>query len=215
MMPSLLRGSARNSADGRTRRGSTVRGIAIPCLAPIILIHMHRTLWMWAAIIRTVRRGTPGTVFDHIAGGRFSMRYIVTRLFVRQAAIRERPVSKSVGTFVHSGSDAGRFALTLLADLSPGNRLRTQREFRHPAPKCRGSHVESCVARIEVGSDVGEEKGRRRLSVAPTSTTWRQEPDRQPNARTPGRCPRPRPRGRNQEAPRSQFASVSRLASCS
>jgi hypothetical protein len=34
------------------------------------------------------------------------MRYIVTRLFVRQAAIRERPVSRSVGTFVHSGSGA-------------------------------------------------------------------------------------------------------------
>jgi hypothetical protein len=59
---------------------------------------------MWAAIIRTVRRGTPGTALDHIAGGRFSMRYIVTRLFVRQAAIRERPVSRSVGTFVYSGS---------------------------------------------------------------------------------------------------------------
>ena len=87
MMPSLLRDSARNSSDARTRRGSTVRGIAIPCLAPIILIHMHRALWMWAAIIRTVRRGTPGTGVDHIAGGRFSMRYIVTRLFVRQAAI--------------------------------------------------------------------------------------------------------------------------------
>jgi len=106
MMPSLLRDSARNSSDARTRRGSTVRGIAIPCFAPIILIHMHRTLWMWAAIIRTVRRGTPGTALDHIARGRFSMRYIVTRLFVRQAAIRERPVSKSVRTFVHSGSGA-------------------------------------------------------------------------------------------------------------
>ena len=100
MMPSLLRDSARNSSDARTRRGSTFRGIGIPCRAPIILIHMHRTLWMWAAIIRTVRRGTPGTVLDHIAGGRFSMRYIVTRLFVRQAAIRERPVSRSLGTFV-------------------------------------------------------------------------------------------------------------------
>ena len=61
---------------------------------------------MWAAIIRTVRRGTPGTASAHIAGGRFSMRYIVTRLFVRQAAISERPVSRSVGTFVHSGSGA-------------------------------------------------------------------------------------------------------------
>ncbi len=105
MMPSLLRDRARNSSDTRTRRGSTVRGIAIPCLAPIILIHMHRALWMWAAIIRTVRRGTPGTAFDQIAGGRFSTRYIVTRLFVRQAAIKQRPVSGSVGTFVHSASE--------------------------------------------------------------------------------------------------------------
>ena len=107
-MPSLLRDSARKSSEARTRRGSTVRGIAIPCFAPIILIHMHRTLWMWAAIIRTVRRGTPGTALDHSSGGRFSMRYIVTRLFVRQAAISERQVSRSVGTFVHPGSGSLR-----------------------------------------------------------------------------------------------------------
>jgi len=100
MIPSLLRDSARNSSEARTRCGSTGRGIAIPCLAPIILIHMQRALWIWAAIIRTVRRGMPGTAFDHIAGGRFSIRYIVTRLFVRQAAIKERPVSRSVDTFV-------------------------------------------------------------------------------------------------------------------
>jgi hypothetical protein len=31
-------------------------------------------------------------------------------------------------------------------------------EFCNPAPKCGGSHVERCVARIEVVSDVGEEK---------------------------------------------------------
>jgi hypothetical protein len=98
MMPSLLRGKTRSSSDARTRRGSTVGGIATPCLAPIILIHMQRVLWMWAASIRTVRRGTPGTAVDHIAGGRFSMRYIVTRLFVRQAAITARPVWRFVGT---------------------------------------------------------------------------------------------------------------------
>ena len=97
MMPSLLRESARTSSEARTRRGSTVRGIARPCRPPIILIHMHRVLWMWAAIIRTERRGMPGTAFDHSAGGRFSKRYSVTRLLVRQAAISERPVSRSVG----------------------------------------------------------------------------------------------------------------------
>jgi hypothetical protein len=37
--------------------------------------------------------------------------------------------------------------------------LRNQ-ELRNPAPKCRGSHVQSGVARIEVVSDVGEEKCR-------------------------------------------------------
>src|SRR5712671_2798650 len=117
MIPSLLRDSARNSSEARTRCGSTGRGIAIRYFAPIILIHMQRALWMWAAIIRTVRRGMPGTAFDHIAGGRFSIRYIVTRLFVRQAAIRERPVSRSVGTFVHSGSGA----------LTPNDQLRRPR----------------------------------------------------------------------------------------
>jgi len=122
MMPSLLRDNARNSSDARTRRGSTVRGTAIPCLAPIILIHMHRPLWMWAAIIRTVRRGTPGTALDHIAGGRFSMRYVVTRLFVRQAAIRERPVSRSVGTFVHSGWYGTRYFRTHVSVCLPTGR---------------------------------------------------------------------------------------------
>jgi hypothetical protein len=31
-------------------------------------------------------------------------------------------------------------------------------EFRNRPPKCRGSHVESGVARVEVMSDVGEEE---------------------------------------------------------
>ena len=42
--------------------------------APIDWIHMRRALWMCAAIIRTVRRGLPGTVFAHKTGGRFSIR---------------------------------------------------------------------------------------------------------------------------------------------
>ncbi len=58
---------------------------------------------MWAAIIRTVRRGMPGTALDQSSEGRFSMKYIVTRLFVRQAAISKRPVSRSVGTSVAIG----------------------------------------------------------------------------------------------------------------
>src|SRR5512142_2169276 len=48
---------------------------------------------MCAAIIRTVRRGAPGAPLDHSSAGRFSIRYIVTRLFVRQAAMSDRPVS--------------------------------------------------------------------------------------------------------------------------
>src|SRR6266508_5874412 len=34
-------------------------GIAVPCSFPNVLIHVHRALWMWPAIIRTVRRGDP------------------------------------------------------------------------------------------------------------------------------------------------------------
>jgi hypothetical protein len=37
--------------------------------------------------------------------------------------------------------------------------MRDQK-FRNLTPKCRGSHVESRIARIEVVSDFGEEKGR-------------------------------------------------------
>jgi len=62
-LPATVLADEEGHSDARTRRGSMVRGKAIPCLASIILIHMHRALWMWAAIIRTVRRGTPGTVF--------------------------------------------------------------------------------------------------------------------------------------------------------
>jgi len=40
----------------------TARGTAMPCSFPSVLIHIHRALWMWPAIIRTVRRGAPGTV---------------------------------------------------------------------------------------------------------------------------------------------------------
>jgi hypothetical protein len=62
----------------------------MPCLAPRFLIQLHRALWMWAAIVRTVCRGEPGTGSDQSAGGRFWTRYVVTRLFVRHAAISDR-----------------------------------------------------------------------------------------------------------------------------
>jgi hypothetical protein len=99
-MPSLLRDSSRRSSGGRTRRPSTVGGTGMRWRAPSILIHMHRALWMWAAIIRTVRRGLPGTLLDHNSGGRFSMRYTVTRWLVCHAAINASPSLISPGTFV-------------------------------------------------------------------------------------------------------------------
>ena len=85
-MPSLLRASAVASWRGRTRRRSTSRGGLIPWRAPRFLIHLQRLLWMCAAIMPTVSRGTPGTGLDQISGGRFSTRKIVARLFVRHAA---------------------------------------------------------------------------------------------------------------------------------
>ena len=42
---------------------------------------------------------------------------------------------------------------------APLGSVRNQ-EFRNLAPKCRGSHMKSRIAGIEVVSDVGEEKGR-------------------------------------------------------
>ena len=56
------------------------------CSFPSVLIHMQRALWMWPAIIRTVRRGAPGTVALHSWGVKFSRRKIVTRLLVLHAA---------------------------------------------------------------------------------------------------------------------------------
>ena len=38
-------------------------------------------------MVRIVRRGAPGTLLDHKSGGKFSMRYVVTRLLVRHASI--------------------------------------------------------------------------------------------------------------------------------
>src|SRR5262245_36093493 len=59
---------------------------------------------MCAAIIRTVRRGEPGTFIDHTSGGRCSMRYVVTRWLVRQAAINNWPSSRAIGTFICLGN---------------------------------------------------------------------------------------------------------------
>jgi hypothetical protein len=33
----------------------------MPCRAPRLLTHRQRLFWMWAAIMPTVSRGTPGT----------------------------------------------------------------------------------------------------------------------------------------------------------
>src|SRR5687767_9215009 len=67
-----------------TLRRSTEAGMAIPCSWPSVLTHVQRALWRCPAIIRTVRRGAPGTAASHSAAGRCSTRYEVTRLLVRQ-----------------------------------------------------------------------------------------------------------------------------------
>ena len=77
-----------------TRRRSTLRGTGIPSSWPRVLIHMHRALCMWPAIIRIVRRGAPGTAVAHSPGGMRSTRKTVTRLLVRQVL---RMVSRRSG----------------------------------------------------------------------------------------------------------------------
>jgi len=57
----------------------------MPWPPPRALIHRHRLLWRCAATILTVRRGAPETGTDQRSVGRRSIRYIVTRLFVRHA----------------------------------------------------------------------------------------------------------------------------------
>ena len=61
IIPLLLRDSAFTSSRCPTRRRSISRGTATPCLAPMLLIHRHRLLWMCAAIVPMVCRGMPGT----------------------------------------------------------------------------------------------------------------------------------------------------------
>ncbi len=64
----------------------------------MLLIQLHRLLWMWAAIIPTVSREMPGTGLDQTAGGSRSTRYVVARLFVRHAAMIARPGPSALGT---------------------------------------------------------------------------------------------------------------------
>jgi hypothetical protein len=75
----------------------------MPWRAPRLLIQLQRLLWMCAAIIPTVRRGTPGTGLDQTAGGRFSTRKIVARLLVRHAATT---LSACAGFGMRAGSAA-------------------------------------------------------------------------------------------------------------
>ena len=58
----------------------------MPCGDPSVLIHMHRALWMWPASMRTVRAGEPGMGALQRAGGMRSIKKIVVRSFVAQAA---------------------------------------------------------------------------------------------------------------------------------
>jgi hypothetical protein len=86
IMPRLLWPSAGISSFGSTLCRLTARGTTMPCSFPSVLIHVHRPLWMWPAIIRTVRRGAPGTVAPHSSWGKCSMRKTVTRLLVLHAS---------------------------------------------------------------------------------------------------------------------------------
>jgi len=86
IMPRLLWPSAGISSFGPTLCRLTARGTAMPWSFPNVLIHIHRVLWMWPAIIRTVRRGAPGTVAPHSSWGRCSTRKTLTRLLVLHAA---------------------------------------------------------------------------------------------------------------------------------
>jgi hypothetical protein len=86
IMPRLLWPNAGISSFGPTLCRLTARGTAMPCSFPSVLIHMQRALWMWPAIIRTVRRGAPGTVAPHSSWGKCSTRKTVTRLLVLHAA---------------------------------------------------------------------------------------------------------------------------------
>src|SRR2546428_4021048 len=86
MMPRLLWRSAGSSSFGPTLCRLTGRGTTMPCSFPSVLIHIHRALWIWPVIIRTVRRGAPGTVAPHSSWGKFSTRKTVTRLLVLHAS---------------------------------------------------------------------------------------------------------------------------------
>ena len=88
-IPTLLCSKAVISSLGSTLCRSTLLGTTMPCGFPSVLIHIHRALWMCPAIIRTVRRGAPGTLPTQSSSDKCSMRNIVTRLLVRHAAMIE------------------------------------------------------------------------------------------------------------------------------
>ncbi len=94
LMPRLLRLSADTKSFRLTLLRSTLSGTGMPCSLPTILIHMHRALWICPAIMRTVRRGAPGTLAPQIGEGRCSTRKTVTWLLVSHAA---RIVSRRLG----------------------------------------------------------------------------------------------------------------------
>src|SRR5258706_12536348 len=97
-MPRLLRLSARTSCFGVTRRRSTASGTLIPCAWPRVLIHMQRALWMWPAIIRTVRRGAPGTAATQSLADKCSIRKTVILLFVRHTRTRPSVIRRPILT---------------------------------------------------------------------------------------------------------------------
>ena len=119
-----------------------------------------------------------------------------------QGTRSSRPVpSASIGWRRPRSEAALRFG-----DSSLDNRLGTRPRAPQPAA---GMLRQPCG--VPYRPHKGSERCRRRKRLRGPDvkrrhrTLWSLEPDCPPNAGTPRRCPRPRPRGRNQERPRSQF----------
>ena len=91
---------------------------------------------MWPAIIRTVRRGAPGTMAAHSSGGRCSIRKTVTRLVVLHTGTRASRRARHEGFTKPSPSDRRpRNGSRLSCRASAGRRKRPALRDGWPAGK--------------------------------------------------------------------------------
>ena len=99
---------------------------------PRVLIHMHRALCRWPAIMRIVRRDAPGTAAAHSPGGRCSTRKTVTRLLVRQVSriVSRRSGITSTRAFDHGARPGARWSSVA----QPYERLIVDRRHTHASP---------------------------------------------------------------------------------